>query len=34
MLVQQGAASLRRWSGLEEVPVAAMRAAALAQLGP
>jgi len=34
MLVQQGAASLRRWSGLEQVPVAAMRAAALAQLGP
>ena len=32
MLVQQGAASLRRWSGLQEVPVAAMRAAALAQL--
>ena len=34
MLVQQGAASLRRWSGLDQVPVAAMRAAALAQLGP
>ncbi len=34
MLVQQGAASLRRWSGLEQVPVAAMRTAALAQLGP
>jgi shikimate dehydrogenase len=34
MLVQQGAASLRRWSGLEQVPVVAMRAAALAQLGP
>ncbi|MDA0717271.1 MAG: shikimate dehydrogenase [Cyanobacteria bacterium] len=33
MLVQQGAASLRRWSGLEQVPVEAMRAAALAQLG-
>ena len=32
MLVQQGAASLRLWSGLAEVPVAAMRAAALAQL--
>jgi shikimate dehydrogenase len=34
MLVRQGAAALRRWSGIEEVPVAAMRAAALAQLGP
>jgi shikimate dehydrogenase len=34
MLVQQGAASLRRWSGLEQVPMTAMRAAALAQLGP
>ena len=34
MLVQQGAASLRRWSGLKQVPVAAMRTAALAQLGP
>lgn len=33
MLVQQGAAALRLWSGLEAVPVAAMRAAALAQLG-
>ncbi len=33
MLVQQGAASLRHWSGLQAVPVAAMRAAALAQLG-
>jgi shikimate dehydrogenase len=33
MLVQQGAASLRQWSGLQTVPVAAMRAAALAQLG-
>ncbi|MCP9881614.1 shikimate dehydrogenase [Cyanobium sp. Alchichica 3B3-8F6] len=33
MLVQQGAAALRLWSGLETVPVAAMRAAALAQLG-
>jgi shikimate dehydrogenase len=32
MLVQQGAAALRLWSGLETVPVAAMRAAALAQL--
>jgi shikimate dehydrogenase len=35
MLVQQGAASLRLWSGLEEMPVIAMRAAALARLeGP
>jgi shikimate dehydrogenase len=35
MLVQQGAASLRLWSGLPDVPVAAMRAAALVQLeGP
>lgn len=33
MLVQQGAAALRLWSGLEAVPVAAMRTAALAQLG-
>ncbi len=32
MLVQQGAASLRLWSGRQEVPVAAMRAAALARL--
>ena len=32
MLVQQGAAALRLWSDLETVPVAAMRAAALAQL--
>lgn len=32
MLVQQGAAALRLWSGLEEVPVATMRAAALRQL--
>jgi shikimate dehydrogenase len=32
MLVRQGAASLRLWSGLEAVPVEAMRAAALAQL--
>ncbi len=32
MLVQQGAAALRQWSGSETVPVAAMRAAALAQL--
>ncbi|MFN7898915.1 MAG: shikimate dehydrogenase [Synechococcaceae cyanobacterium] len=34
MLVQQGAAALRLWSGREEVPVAAMRQAALAQLSP
>lgn len=35
MLVQQGAASLRLWSGLQEMPVIAMRAAALARLeGP
>ena len=34
MLVQQGAASLRRWSGLKQMPVAAMRRAALAQLSP
>lgn len=33
MLVQQGAASLRLWTGQAEVPVAAMRAAALGQLG-
>jgi len=32
MLVQQGAAALRQWSGIEAVPVAAMRAAALARL--
>ena len=32
MLVQQGAAALRLWSGREDVPVAAMRQAALAQL--
>jgi shikimate dehydrogenase len=32
MLVHQGAASLRLWSGLEEMPVIAMRAAALARL--
>jgi len=32
MLVQQGAAALRLWSGLATVPVAAMRAAALARL--
>ena len=35
MLVQQGAASLRLWSGRPDVPVQAMRAAALARLeGP
>jgi shikimate dehydrogenase len=34
MLVQQGAAALRQWSGIEAVPVAAMRAAALAELDP
>lgn len=34
MLVQQGAAALRQWTGLDTVPVAAMRAAALAQLEP
>ncbi|MEB3326847.1 MAG: shikimate dehydrogenase [Synechococcus sp.] len=34
MLVQQGAAALRQWSGIDAVPVAAMRAAALAQLPP
>ena len=33
MLVQQGAAALRLWSGMAEVPVAGMRAAALQQLG-
>lgn len=32
MLVQQGAASLRLWSGVAEVPLAAMRQAALNQL--
>ncbi|MFM7466199.1 MAG: shikimate dehydrogenase [Cyanobium sp.] len=32
MLVQQGAAALRLWSGIEEVSVATMRAAALRQL--
>lgn len=32
MLVQQGAAALRLWSGVPEVPVAAMRAAAEAAL--
>jgi shikimate dehydrogenase len=34
MLVQQGTAALRQWSGIDAVPVAAMRAAALAQLSP
>ena len=33
MLVQQGAAALKLWSGMAEVPVAEMRAAALQQLG-
>ena len=33
MLIQQGAASLRRWSGREDVPVALMRAGALRSLG-
>jgi shikimate dehydrogenase len=33
MLVQQGAAALRLWTGCEAVPVATMRAAARAQLG-
>jgi shikimate dehydrogenase len=32
MLVHQGAAALRLWSGLSEVPVDAMRRAALAAL--
>ena len=32
MLVQQGAAALRRWSGINEVPVDAMREAALKKL--
>jgi shikimate dehydrogenase len=32
MLVQQGAAALKLWSGVEQVPVACMRAAALRQL--
>ena len=32
MLVQQGAAALRLWSGLEHVPVALMRQALLARL--
>lgn len=33
MLVQQGAAALRLWSGTDALPVEAMRAAALEQLG-
>ncbi|MFM7634813.1 MAG: shikimate dehydrogenase [Cyanobacteriota bacterium] len=33
MLVRQGAAALRLWSGAADVPVAAMRAVALRQLG-
>jgi shikimate dehydrogenase len=33
MLVQQGAAALRLWSGLAQVPVGAMRRAALECLG-
>lgn len=33
MLVQQGAAGLRLWSGRADVPLAAMRAGALEQLG-
>jgi len=32
MLVEQGAAALRLWSGMEHVPVASMQAAALKQL--
>jgi shikimate dehydrogenase len=32
MLVQQGAAALRRWSGIDDVPVDAMREAALKNL--
>lgn len=34
MLVQQGAAALRLWSGMDAIPVDAMRRAALAQLEP
>ena len=34
MLVEQGAAALRLWSGAEEVPVTRMQQAALAQLQP
>ncbi len=33
MLVHQGAAALRHWSGLSDIPVDAMRQAALAELG-
>ena len=33
MLVQQGAAALQHWCGLSEIPVEAMRQAALAELG-
>jgi shikimate 5-dehydrogenase len=33
MLVQQGAAALRLWSGEEAIPVEAMRQAARAALG-
>ncbi len=33
MLVHQGAAALRHWSGLSAIPVEAMRQAALAELG-
>ena len=33
MLVHQGAAALRHWSGLSAIPVDAMRQAALAELG-
>ncbi len=32
MLIQQGAAALRHWTGLAEIPVEAMRQAALAEL--
>jgi len=32
MLVQQGAAALRHWSGRQDVPVALMRQALLEQL--
>ena len=32
MLVQQGAAALRLWTGQDDVPVAAMREAALQRL--
>jgi shikimate dehydrogenase len=33
MLIHQGAAALRHWSGLADIPVEAMRQAALAELG-